>query len=150
MNPLDRPLLIDLVAAVEQGDEDHARQLLALGVRPDVIESTSGWSALHASILHAPSLLPLLLAHSAEPDGPQVLGGTPLSYVVHELGERPDAPRRQQLFEAMDLLLAAGADPMCGGSNQSALELSRLYRMPDVEAWLLKNSRAGRTPPPGH
>jgi len=62
---------------------------------------------------------------------------TPLSEVVHELAEQPDAERKQRLFEAIDLLLRAGANPRSGVSDQSPLELARLYSMPEVEQALL-------------
>jgi hypothetical protein len=42
MSPLDRSLLSDLVAATVRGDEEQARRLLSLGVRPDVIDEASG------------------------------------------------------------------------------------------------------------
>lgn len=137
MDPLNASLLTDLVSATEQGDVEHVRRLLALGVRPDVIDLSSGWSALHSSVLHSPLLLPTLLEYTANPDAPQVMGGTPLSYVIHELGEQPDTKRKQQLFEAIDVLLQAGASPNVGGNDQTALELARLYKMPDVENALL-------------
>jgi hypothetical protein len=138
MNSLQRSLLSDLVAVTVQGDAEQVRRLLSLGVRPDAIDKSSGWSALHASVLHNPSLLPTLLKFTETPDSPLVMGGTPLSYVVHELGENPDPDRRQSLFEAIGLLMHAGANPQCGGSDQTALELARLYKMPEVEALLLK------------
>ena len=137
MDPLSDSLLIDLVSATEQGDVEHVRRLLALGVRPDVIEHSSGWSALHKSVLHDPRLLPTLLEYTANPDAPQVMGGTALSYVVHELGENPDDNRKQQLFEAIEVLLHAGANPQTGAPDQTALELAALYNMPDVYDALL-------------
>ena len=137
MGPVSASLLSDLVHATEHGDVEHVRRLLALGVRPDVIDLSSGWSALHSSVLHNPLLLPTLLEYTADPNAPQVMGGTPLSYVVHELGEHPDAGRKQKLLDAIDLLLRAGADPKGGGGDQTALELARLYKMSDVENALL-------------
>src|SRR6185369_1425052 len=110
---------------------------LGLGVRPDVIDRSSGWSALHKSVLYNPLLLPTLLEHTADPDAPKVMGGTPLSYVVHELAEKPDDQRKQQLFEVVTLLLRAGASAESGAVDQTPLELARLYRMPDVEAALV-------------
>jgi hypothetical protein len=137
MNPLSASLLSDLVSATERADVEHVRELLSLGVRPDLIDMMSGWSALHSSVLHCPLLLATLLEYTAAPDEPQVMGGTPLSYVVHELGENPDPQRRQQLLDAINLLLRAGANPKCGGADQTALALARLYKMPDVENFLL-------------
>lgn len=136
MNPLSASLVSDLVSATERGDSEHVRELLLRGAKPDVIDMTSGWSALHSSVLHCPLLLATLLEYTTAPDAPQVMGGTPLSYVVHELGENPDPQRRQQLFDAINLLLRAGANPKCGGPDQAALELARLYKMPEVESVL--------------
>ena len=137
MDPLSASVLIDLVSAAGQSDVEHVRRLLALGVRPDVIETRSGWSALHSSVLHNPPLLPTLLEYTDDPDAPLVMGGTPLSYVVHELAEHPDDKRKQQLFEAIEVLLQAGANPACGAADQTPLELARLYRRPDIEDALL-------------
>jgi ankyrin repeat protein len=136
IDPLNDALLADLVSATKQGDAEQVRLLLGLGVRPDVVDHISGWSALHMSVLYNPLLLPTLLEHTSNPDLPKVMGGTPLSYVVHELGEKPDAERRQELFEAIALLLQAGANPKSGATDQTAIELARLYHMPDVEAAL--------------
>jgi hypothetical protein len=143
MDPLSRSLLVDLVSATEQGDAERVRDLLSIGVPPDVIDIESRWSALHASVIHNPMLLATLLGHTRNPDGPRVLGGTPLSYAVHELGEKPNPERKQQLLRAIELLLQSGADPTCGASDQSALELSRLYGMPDVEALLVQPETKG-------
>lgn len=137
MDPLGDSLLIDLVSATEAGDAEQVRRLLALGVRPDLIEHRSHWSALHVSVIHNPSLVPILLEYTRTPDLPQVMGGTPLSYVVQELAGHPDAGRRQQLFQAMDTLLKAGADPAGGQNDQSPFALSRLYGLHDVEDALL-------------
>ena len=133
MDPLSTSLLLDLLAATEDGNVAEMRRLLALGVKPDVAAPSSKWSALHTCILYNPSLLPILLEYTSAPDSPWVMGGTPLSYVVHELGENPSTERRQELFQAISLLLRAGADPRCGGSDQSPLYLSRMYEMPEVE-----------------
>jgi hypothetical protein len=133
VNPLADSLLFDLVSSTQAGDEEQVRRLLSLGVRPDLIEHQSGWSALHASVLHNPSLLPVLLEHTATPDLPKVMGGTALSYVVHELAEHPDADRKSQLLEAMDVLLRAGAEPGGGEAGQSPFTLARIYGLRDVE-----------------
>ena len=132
MNPLNPSLLSDLVASTVQGDFEHVQRLLSLGVPPDVIDLSSGWSALHACVLHHPSHLESLLASSTDPDAPWVAGGTPLSYVVHELGEQPDENRRLQLLHAIELLLKAGANPKCGESDQTAVSLAVQYQMPEV------------------
>jgi hypothetical protein len=141
MDPLGDSLLFDLVSATKDGDVEHVRRLLALGVRPDRIEHQSGWSALHLSVLHQPSLLPILLEHTATPDAPWVMGGTALSYVVHELAEHPAAARKAQLLEAMDVLLRAGAEPGGGDGDQSPFALARIYGLRDVEEILLAHHR---------
>ena len=143
MGPLSRSLVRDLVSAIEQQDTERVGHLLSMGVPPDAIDIHSSWSPLHASVVYSPTLLAPLLAHTHNPDGPQVLGGTPLSYVVHELGEEPSPERKQQLLGALELLLQAGANPKCGASDQTALELSRLYGLCDVEALLLKRATYG-------
>jgi ankyrin repeat protein len=137
MDPLSDSLLVDLVSATKRGDVEHIRRLLALGASPHVIEPESGWSALHTSVLYNPLLLPTLLEYTADPDAPWVMGGTPLSYVVHELAEDPDDKRKQELFEAIAVLVQAGANPECGGADQTALELARLYGRRDIEDALL-------------
>ncbi|MGB6030297.1 hypothetical protein ACVCL3_05160 [Rhodanobacter sp. UC4437_H4] len=139
MDPLDQSLLMDLVLAIKDGEEERVHQLLTLGVPPDRIDKSSGWSALHASVLYNTVFLPALLQRTLNPDAPTVLGGTALSYAVHELGENPSIERQRQLHDAIGLLRRSGANPKFGGPDQSALELSRLYRMPDVEQLLLQS-----------
>lgn len=137
MDLLSSLLVPDLVSATERGDSERMRELLMRGAKPEVIDRSTGWSALHSSVIHCPWLLATLLEYTSAPDEPQVGGGTPLSYVVHELGESPDLKRRLQLFVAVQILLRAGANPKCGGPDQTALGLARLYKMPDVEKVLL-------------
>jgi hypothetical protein len=129
-------LLKDLVEAVTSRDDTQVDRLLLLGVPPDVIEPGGTWSALHAAVLFNVQVLPKLLSYSRDPDAPQVLGGTPLSYVVHALGEKPDSERKAELFVAMQLLKDRGASALAGGADQRPIELARLYGMPDVEAGL--------------
>ena len=133
MSVVSDSLLKDLIAAVKSRDDAHIDCLLSLGVSPDVIEPGDTWSALHAAVIFNIGALPKLLSHSRDPDAPQVLGGTPLSYVVHELGEKPEPARRAELFVAMRLLKDKGASALAGGPDQRPMELARLYEMPDVE-----------------
>src|ERR1700750_2866398 len=119
-DPLSRSRLADLVSVLERGDTESVNLLLSLGVPPDVVDPSSGWSALHAAVLFKIELLPTLLEHSADPD-PLAGAATPLAHVVHELAEKPDAGRRQALLDAIKLLLSAGADPRAGGPAQTAL-----------------------------
>lgn len=137
MELLAASLLRDLVSAVTHGDVEQVELLLDQGVPPDVIDQASGWSALHAAVL----LLEVLLAFARSPDAPEVMGGTPMSYVLHELGEPVSPARRDELLGALASLLAAGASPRAGGVDQTPLELARLYRLRDVESLL---SEAGR------
>lgn len=140
MSLLGALLVPDLVSATERGESARVRELLLRGAKPDVIDGVTGWSALHSSILHCPWLLATLLEYTTAPDEPKVGGGTPLSYVVHELGENPEPMRRQHLFAAIHLLLRAGANPQCGGPDQTAIGLARLYKMPEIEKVLLVQS----------
>ncbi|MCM5682459.1 hypothetical protein M8A51_23265 [Schlegelella sp. S2-27] len=144
MDPLAATRVADLVSAVEQGDAEYIDRMLALQVQVDEPDVLTGNSALHAAVLYHLELLPALLKHAANPDALDVGGATPLSCVLHELGEGPVGARRQQLVEAAAHLLHAGADPRAGASDQSALELARLYELPDVEA-LLVNAGAAVT-----
>lgn len=139
MNPLNIALHSDLVLATKAGDTQRATELLSIGVRPDIVDSSSGWSALHAAVVFNTDSLGVLLEHCIDPDGPKVGGGTPLSYVIHELGENPGANRRQRLIDALNMLLSAGASPSAGGPDQTALELVRLYRLPDIELILMRS-----------
>jgi ankyrin repeat protein len=138
MTPFERSRIADLVAATKRGDVEYVDQLLAQGVRPDVIDLASGWSALHAAVLSAPELLPALLEYSADPDRPMVMGGTPLSYVIHELAEKPSDDRRQKLVGALHVLLDAGANPSAGAPDQSAHELAHLYGLDEIKPLLVK------------
>ncbi|SFK96736.1 ankyrin repeat domain-containing protein [Lysobacter sp. cf310] len=141
MELLAASLLRDLVSAVTQGDAEQVELLLVRGVPPDVIDQAAGWSALHAAVLHNPQLLKVLLAFARSPDAPEVMGGTPMSYVLHELGEAASPARRDELLMALASLLAAGASPRAGGVDQTPLELARLYRLRDIESLL---SEAGQ------
>ena len=137
-DPLVRSLLQDLVLAVTEGDAEHVQTLLLQGVRPDIIDLASAWSALHAAVLSNVKALDTLLPFARSVDGPRVGGATPLSYVVHELGESPSPERRKDLLDALKTLLAAGANPRAGAPDQSALELASLYGFPDVESMLME------------
>jgi hypothetical protein len=129
--------LQDLVAATQIGNVEAMHTLLKRGVRPDVVDIHSGWSALHAAVLSLhPGTLELLLRHCDNPDGPTVGGGTALSYAIHELGESPASEKRKALVTAVHNLLAAGADPKAGAPNQTALELVQMYRLDDIEPLL--------------
>ena len=136
MDPLNRLLLQDLVSATKSGSEEQLVKLLSMGVQPNVVDSSSGWSALHAAVLFNLGSLPMLLRHCTEPDVPTVGGGTPLAYVVHELGENPAPGRSQELVAAIEMLLSAGARPGAGVGDQTPLELARLYRLSDVQVLL--------------
>jgi ankyrin repeat protein len=140
MDSLNRSRIMDLVSATQRGDVAWMNQLLALDVRPEEIDLSSGLSALHAAVLFKPENLPTLLAHCRNPDYPRVMGGTPLSYIVHELGDQPNAARRNALLKAMNQLLRVGASPHAGGSDQTPLELARLYGLRDVEALLIEGA----------
>ena len=137
MDPLAATRVADLVSAVEQGDADYVNKMLAVHAHVDEADVLTGNSALHAAVLHHVELLPALLEHAGNPDALDAAGATPLSYVVHELGDAPDAARRRQLVDAATRLLRAGADPRAGASDQSALELARLYELPEIEALLM-------------
>ena len=138
VDSLRRSLLQDLVSAVTRGDSEHVQTLLLQGVRPDIIDLASGWSALHAAVLYNVKALDTLLPYARSLDGPQVMGGTPLSYVVHELKESPSPERSKDLMDALKTLLAAGANPRAGGPDQSALELAWLYGFGDIESMLME------------
>jgi len=147
MDSLTRSLLHDLVAATEVGNVEAMQTLLTPGVRPDIVDIHSGWSALHAAVLSLhPGTLEQLLRHCDNPDRPTVGGGTALSYAIHELGESPAAQKRAALLAAVQNLLAAGADPKAGAPDQTALELVRMYRLDDVEPLLTGLGPNRRTP----
>lgn len=120
--------------------------LLELRVQPDMLDIGSGYGALHAAAIFAPNLLPVLLPHSVHPDKAGVLGGTALSYVVHELGECPDAERQKSLLHAAELLLKSGAKPWIQNADQSLLSLARAYDLPDVEELLLHYAPSDKRP----
>lgn len=80
--------------------------------------------------------LEVLLRYWDDPDRPKVFGGTALSYAIHELGNSPAPEKREALLGAVRSLLAAGAGPKVGASDQTALGLVRLYRLKDVEPLL--------------
>lgn len=138
MDPLVTSRIADLVSAVEQGDAEFVNKLLALRAQVDVPDLLTGNTALHAAVLCHVELLPALLKHARNPDAPDAGGATPLSCVVHELADAADPARRQRLIDAAERLLNAGADPGAGASDQSALELARLYELSDVEALLCR------------
>ena len=138
MDPLAATRVADLVSAVEHGDADYVNKMLALHAPVDAADVLTGNSALHAAVLYHVELLPELLKHADNPDALDIGGATPLSCVVHELSDTSDASRRQQLVDAATHLLRAGADPRAGASDQSALELARLYELPEVEALLVR------------
>lgn len=146
MDSLSQSLLQDLVAATDIGNVDAMQTLLTRGVRPDIVDTHSGWSALHAAVLSLhPGTLELLLRHCDNPDRPTVGGGTALSYAIHELGESPASEKREALLAAVQKLLAAGADPKAGASDQTPLELVRMYQLDDIEPLLTDMSRCRRT-----
>jgi ankyrin repeat protein len=146
MDSLSRSLLQDLVAATKVGDVEAMQTLLTRGARSDIVDTDSGWSALHAAVLFLhPGTLELLLRHCDNPDRAMVGGGTALSYAIHELGESPASEKREALLAAVQNLLAAGADPKVGGPDQTALELVRMYRLADIEPLLAGMSRTRRT-----
>ena len=136
MDPLSQSLLQDLISATRLGDLEAIERLLALGVRPNVIDIHSRLSALHAAVMYQVGTLELLLRHCDDPDRPTILGGTALSYAIHELGESPPPEKREALLGAIKALLEAGANPRYGAADQTALELVRLYGLKDVESLL--------------
>lgn len=145
MNPLDKAFLSDLVLATKAGNTPRVTELLSIGVRPDIVDASSGWSALHAAVVFNSDSLSVLLEHCIDADGPKVGGGTPLSYVIHELGENPSTNRRQRLIDALNMLLRAGASPSVGGPDQTALELVRLYQLPEIEVMLMGSAAGSRS-----
>jgi hypothetical protein len=89
------------------------------------------------AVVKRKSFVRQLLAHVAHPDREEVFRTTPLSYVIHELGDGPAEPKRTQLVAVVRSLLEAGANPR-GGSDrhQTPLALAREYGMEDVSALL--------------
>ena len=138
MDVLDRSLLIDLVSATKAGDLGRIRLLLDRGVRPDVVDSESGLSALHAAVMFHTEALEIMLPYARSLDR-AIIGGTALSYVVHEFADSKDEERRAELISALKVLLRAGANPQAGGADP-ALGLARLYNLPDLEALLKRPS----------
>jgi hypothetical protein len=137
MESFENSRVADLVSAIQQNDEQRVNMLLELRVQPDTVDIGSGYSALHAAAVFAPNILPVLLPHCAHPDSAVVMGGTALSYVVHELGECPDAERQKALLNAAEQLLKSGAKPWIKDTDQSPMSLARAYNLPDVEELLL-------------
>ncbi|MCY7338097.1 MAG: ankyrin repeat domain-containing protein [Chamaesiphon sp.] len=136
MDIILRSLLRDLVSAVEQNDREQIELLLSDGLQADVPDRfgvrTAFLAAVKAGNLEIVRWLIRDVHHPDLSDN----NNTPLSYVIHQLGEAPSPVIRQHWLEMMECLLEAGADPTAGDRDGKPIVLSRLYGMKDIEAIL--------------
>lgn len=136
MDIILRSLLRDLVLAVEQNDREHVTLLLSNGLQADVPDGfgvlTAFRTAVEVGNLEMVRWLIGAVSHSDLTDNKN----TPLSYVIHQLGENQTPEVLQNWLEIMECLLEAGADPKAGFQDEQPLIISRLYGMKDIEAIL--------------
>jgi hypothetical protein len=136
MDIILRSLLRDLVSAVEQNDREQVELLLSNGLQADVPKEfgvrTAFLAAVEAGNLE---IVRWLIKNGHHPDLSDN-NNTPLSYVIHQLGEAPSTVMRQHWLDMMECLLEAGADPTAGDRDGKPIVLSRLYGMKDIETIL--------------
>ena len=136
MDMILRSLLRDLVLAVEQNDREHVELLLSSSLWANAPDGFGRKSAFFAAVESGQlEMVHWLIEHMPHPDFPDIDIGnsTPLSYVIHELGEEHPPIIRQRWLAMMECLLEAGADPTAGTREGEPLVLSRLYGMKDIE-----------------
>lgn len=144
----------ELTFAVDSGDLEKARRLLASGVDPDERNGLGETALGYAAQLISLDMLELLVAHAAKIDARDEQGSTALHLAIHSAidstiqngGGQGDEP-----VEAIVWLLEHGADPQIKTpQGETALELAVSYRSDLVskilQDWIasqqLKNSES--------
>lgn len=138
MDIILRSLLRDLVLAVEQNDREHITLLLSKGLQADVPDGFGVLTAFRTAVeIGDLEMVRWLIGDVSHPDLTDNKN-TPLSYVVHQLGENKAPEIYQNWLKIMECLLEAGADPIAGFQDEQPLIISRLYGIEDIEVILKK------------
>jgi ankyrin repeat protein len=147
MDIIIRSLLRDLVSAVDQNDSEQVELLLSNGLQADVPDGFGVRTAFRAAVEAGNlEIVRWLIKDVHHPDLSDN-NNTPLSYVIHQLGEAPSQVMRQHWLEMMECLLEAGADPTAGDRDGKPIVLSCLYGMKDIKAILeryIEDRRLGK------
>ncbi|MBN1516879.1 ankyrin repeat domain-containing protein [Candidatus Sumerlaeota bacterium] len=110
---LDASLYRDLSSAAAAGNVAEVKHLLDLGVPPSA--ATRDGPVLHIAAKHGQvDVIKVLLDRGCPVDQQDHYGATALAAAIYNLAEQQDVPAREARREAIDLLLARGANARGG------------------------------------